>query len=126
LEVQAAGLGIPSRPEQTSVFGSDSEGGVTSEYGQELIQTVNRKRIREWRGDTESGRVLTTEEAYFALSGATVGIEDSGSAVEADRGYKNKLIAAMGIGGQSDQSSAKGIPSDGRCASGGNAKTYIS
>jgi hypothetical protein len=95
--------------------------GVTSKYGQELVQTVNRKRIREWRGNTKSGGVLTAEEAYFALSGATVGIEDSRSAVEPGHWYRNKQLQPTGGDGQSDQLSAKGIPSD-RRGGGGDAQ----
>jgi len=74
-------LKAPLEPEQTLNLASESEDGLSSECGQDLIRSVNRKRIRDWKDDTHSGRVLTDEEAHFALSGAEIEIGDSASAV---------------------------------------------
>jgi hypothetical protein len=45
--IHAAVLGVPTHPEQAIMFESDPEDGVSSQYGQGLIQGVNRKRIRD-------------------------------------------------------------------------------
>jgi len=90
----AAAIGIPNRPDQETLFESDSEDGVTSQYGQGLIESVNRKRIRDWRNHTMSRRALSTEEAHFAFEGAVVDIGDSASAMEGNEGKKRNILAA--------------------------------